>query len=110
MRAWAEMAPMVFTAADAGSEAAMRVIEEAGQSLASSVKDVIDRGAQSSAVIASGGVVTNQWRLQDSITRHVHACFPKLSVEVLQDAPVAGAIALGRSLQSHHSYTNQSGG
>jgi N-acetylglucosamine kinase-like BadF-type ATPase len=110
MQAWAEMAPLVFTAADAGSEAAVRVIDEAGQALAASVKNVIDRGARASAVIASGGVVTNQRRLQDSITRHVHGHFPTLSVEVLRDAPVAGAIVLGRSLQSNHSYTNQSGG
>jgi N-acetylglucosamine kinase-like BadF-type ATPase len=110
MQTWAEMAPLVFTAADAGSTTAEFVIDQAGKALAEAVKAVIGRGAVANAVIASGGVVTNQPRLQESITRHVQAFFPSLSVEVLHDSPVAGAIAIGRTLQSQHSYTNQSGG
>lgn len=100
MQLWASLAHVVFEAADAGSSDALEVIDRAGAELAAAVRTAIDRGAVATAVIAAGGVVTNQPMLEHSIRRHVHAVAPSLSVEVLRTAPVSGAITLGRLLHS----------
>ncbi|GAB3124025.1 BadF/BadG/BcrA/BcrD ATPase family protein [Glaciibacter psychrotolerans] len=100
MQSWASLAPVVFEAADAGSHDAVDVIDRGAAELAAAVQTVLDRGAVATAVIAAGGVVTNQPMLEHSIRRHVQAVAPSLSVEVLRTAPVAGAITLGRLLHS----------
>ncbi len=109
MQMWAQMASLVFDAAHAGSTDAMQVIDAAAAELAQSVKALLDRGARATAVIAAGGVVTNQPMLEESIRRHIVALSPSMSVSVLRTAPVAGAIALGRAVQSQRT-TTQSGG
>lgn len=101
MRFWAELAPLVFDAADEGSSDAVAVIDTAGGELVELVLGVLRKGAQALVVIAAGGVVTNQPRLEQSIRSHLAIAAPGLSIEVLRVAPVAGAIELARVLSRH---------
>jgi glucosamine kinase len=96
--AWASMAPLVFTAADQGSTLAAAVIEDAASELAQSVAYVVARGAVSADVVCAGGVITNQPRLYDAFTRHIDALGHDLTVHMLKVPPVAGALALARSV------------
>ncbi len=103
MQSWARLGPLVFEAADEGSEDAAAVIDAAGAELAELVLGVLRKGAHATAVIAAGGVVTNQPRLENSIRAHLAETAPELIVELLGVPPVVGAIELARALQ--HSAT-----
>ncbi len=95
---WAEAAPVVFTAATDGSRLAREVIRAAADELAISVGDVLARRAKADAVVAAGGVVTAQSLLQDELARALADQGIDLPFVVLHDEPVAGAIALARTL------------
>jgi glucosamine kinase len=103
---WAPLAPLVFTAADAGSELAASVIDDSAKELARQVERVHSRGAVGTAVICAGGVITNQPRLYRALTRHIDDLQLGLTVELLTVAPVVGAVALARKL--HNLSTAQS--
>lgn len=98
---WAALGPLIFTSADEGSVIAESVIDRAARQLARDVSRVHSRGAVGN-VICAGGVITNQPRLYQALTRHVENLDLGLSVDLLTVAPVAGAIALARKLHSHH--------
>jgi N-acetylglucosamine kinase-like BadF-type ATPase len=99
---WAEAAPAVFAAADAGSAEAAATVERAGRDLAAQVAHVLGRGAVADAIVAAGGVVTNQPRLANAIERELGRLGIVQPFHVLGTAPVAGAVALGaRLLESH---------
>lgn len=100
MQFWAELAPIVFEAADEGSADAVGVIDAAGAQLAALVCGVLRKGAQATIVIAAGGVVTNQPRLEQSIRSHLAIVAPGLAMELLRSPPVAGAVELARALSS----------
>jgi glucosamine kinase len=95
---WAEAAPLVFDAADAGSSDAAEVVERSGRELAAQVEHVLRRGAVAETVVAAGGVVTNQTRLADAIARELDRLGIAQPFQVLATAPVAGAVALGARL------------
>ncbi len=92
---WAEAAPLVFRAAGDSSMIAAETIARAGEALASQVAHVLDRGAVADAIVAAGGVVTNQPRLAGAIADGLRRRQIDIPFRVLDTAPVAGAIALG---------------
>ncbi|WP_309066628.1 BadF/BadG/BcrA/BcrD ATPase family protein [Microbacterium sp.] len=96
---WAEAAPLVFDAADGGSAVAATVIQRAGAALGRQVAQVLRRGAVADAVVAAGGVVTNQPRLACAIEAELRRRDVRLPFRVLDTPPVAGAIALGARLE-----------
>ena len=98
---WAALGPLIFTSADEGSVIAESVIDRAARQLARDVSRVHSRGAVGN-VICAGGVITNQPRLYQALTRHIDNLDLGLSVDLLTVAPVAGAIALARKLHTHH--------
>jgi len=91
---WGALAPVVFDAARAGSELAQEVIDQAGQDLANGVHAVLGRGAVAEAVVAAGGVITNQPLLANSLRDALEAAEPSLPVHILRQPPVRGALAL----------------
>ncbi|HEY4269867.1 MAG TPA: BadF/BadG/BcrA/BcrD ATPase family protein [Galbitalea sp.] len=99
---WAPLAPLVFTAADAGSELASTVIDDSARTLARDVGRVHARGAVGTSVICAGGVITNQPRLYRALARHIDDLGLGLTVELLTVAPVVGAVALARKLSPAH--------
>ncbi|MCS5713544.1 hypothetical protein NVV95_03130 [Herbiconiux sp. CPCC 205716] len=98
---WAELAPLVFeVAARPGAEdsdAGAIVIAEA-ERLALGVERAVARGAVGSAVVAAGGVVTNQPGFERALSRRLARTLPDHSFTVLREPPVAGAVELARRL------------
>lgn len=97
---WGALAPLVFTAADTGSELAAAVIDDAARDLARQVGRVHARGAIGAHVVCAGGVITNQPRLYRSVAHHIDDLGLGLDVSLLSVAPVVGAVALARRLQA----------
>jgi N-acetylglucosamine kinase-like BadF-type ATPase len=96
---WAEAAPIVFEAADSGSTDAVATIERAAAELVTQVTQVLTRGAVADAIVAAGGVVTNQPRLASALERELARQGVDHPFRVLDRAPVAGAVALGARLR-----------
>ncbi|MEU4291990.1 BadF/BadG/BcrA/BcrD ATPase family protein [Kribbella sp. NPDC026596] len=93
--AWlGERAIEIFHAADEGSVLAVRVIREAGLQLAELVDRLIHRGVAAGQVVAGGSVLLGQERLHDSFRTVLGVRHPDVTVQVLDRAPVFGALAL----------------
>jgi N-acetylglucosamine kinase-like BadF-type ATPase len=95
---WGPRAPAVFAAAAAGSALAGASVEAAGEHLAHLVTQLRRRGAAGDAVVASGSMIVNQPPLWAAFTRRVGDRHPELSLHLLTDEPVTGAVRLARSL------------
>lgn len=105
LNSWARLCPLVFEAADAGSQLAVDVIADAARFLADDVALVHRRGALGTDVLCAGGVVTHQPRLFQALAQDVDDLALGLAVRLLTVPPVLGALALARKLaqQNHHS-------
>lgn len=97
---WAGAAPLVFDAADAGSPDAVEAIRASAGELAAQVALVLARGAVADAIVAAGGVVTNQPRLADELRRELLRRDVTQPFTVLEHPPVAGAVSLARRLDA----------
>lgn len=95
---WGAHAPDVFAAADAGSERAATVIADAGHALADLVRRLRLRGVQDRHVVAGGGVIVAQPRLREAFLAALADHSPDLEVQILDTAPVRGALALACSV------------
>jgi N-acetylglucosamine kinase-like BadF-type ATPase len=95
---WAPRASVVFEAADDGSALAASVIDDAARHLTTLVSRLIARGAAGSTVVAAGGVIVRQPRLTAAFAATLADRHPDLSLRILDDEPVAGAIVLARRL------------
>ncbi|MEU3888934.1 BadF/BadG/BcrA/BcrD ATPase family protein [Streptomyces sp. NPDC029041] len=95
---WGRHAPVVFTAAEAGSTLARAVIAEAGRSLAALVARLAARGAVVDDVVVAGGTVLSQPALYDALTAALADTVPAARTRPLREPPVEGAVALARSL------------
>ncbi len=95
---WGPHASVVFAAADTGSALAGEVIDAAADHLATLVRRLVARGAVGDGIVAAGSVITNQPRLEAAFRARVRAEHPRLTVELLAEPPVAGAVALARRL------------
>jgi N-acetylglucosamine kinase-like BadF-type ATPase len=91
---WGAHAPLVFRAADAGSAIATRVISAASQRLADGVASVLRRGAVAETIIAAGGVIVGQPRMQDAVVERLRALGITLPFAILDQPPVVGAVRL----------------
>ncbi|CAN5151922.1 BadF/BadG/BcrA/BcrD ATPase family protein [soil metagenome] len=96
LASWAAVAPLVFAAADSGSELAVAVVDAAAKELARGVGQVHARGAAGTDVVCAGGVIVNQPRLYRALVRHIGDLGLGLSVQLVDVPPVIGAIALAR--------------
>lgn len=92
----------VFTAAQAGSHLAARVIEMAGASLADLVRQLVRRGAPAERVVAGGGVISSQPLLMTALTEAMRKVLPSTEVILLRSPPVAGALVLAERLLGGH--------
>ncbi len=95
---WGRHAPVVFTAAEAGSTLARTVIAEAGRSLAALVARLAARGAVVDDVVVAGGTVLSQPALYDAFTASLAETVPAARARPLREPPVEGAVTLARSL------------
>ena len=91
-------APLVFEAADAGSRYANKVITEAGASLAELTAQLLERGAPRGDVVTGGGVIARQPRLLAAFKTALSDRLPDLTLTLLDEPPVAGALVLARKL------------
>jgi len=95
---WGALAPMVFDAADDGDALAAGVIESDGHQLAADVVALRAKGVEAEDVVAAGGVITSQPRLEQAFTAALSLAAPGLRVHLLRESPVVGALALARAL------------
>lgn len=95
---WGPRAPAVFAAADAGSALARGVVAAAAAHLGVLVDQLVARGAVGTHVVAAGSVIVNQSRLYEAFVARVAKRHPELTVHLLTEPPVVGAIALARRL------------
>ncbi|MDT3345055.1 N-acetylglucosamine kinase [Microbacterium aquilitoris] len=91
---WGGFAPQVFDAAAAGSTIAHGVIAASATHLADAVTAIRGRGAQGTDVIAAGGVMTAQPLLAELLRADLQRHDEALRLHVLDEPPVAGALAL----------------
>ena len=96
---WGALAPLVFEAADAGDELAAGVIAEDGRHLAADVAVVRAKCAPCEDVVAAGGVITAQPRLQQALVSALAEIDPGARVHLLTEPPVIGALALARAMK-----------
>ncbi|MCL2489680.1 MAG: hypothetical protein FWF36_02985 [Propionibacteriaceae bacterium] len=95
---WGALAPLVFEAADAGDALAAGVIEADGRQLAADVVALRAKGVDALDVVAAGGVITSQPRLEQAFSVALSLVAPTLRVHLLRESPVVGALALARAL------------
>lgn len=95
---WAPYAPVVLAAADAGSAVAAEVVEQAGESLAVLVDQLVARGAVGDTVVAAGGVIVGAPRLYEALRARLATRQPHLRLVLLTEPPVVGAVTLARRL------------
>jgi N-acetylglucosamine kinase-like BadF-type ATPase len=92
-------APIVFEAAEAGSELAQRVIREAARGLVALIARLLSQGADAGVVIAGGGVIAAQPRLWTCFAEEIADRFAgRITPKLYTDAPVAGACRLAAAL------------
>jgi len=95
---WAPRSPTVFAAADAGSALATAVIDAAAGHLTTLVSRLVARGAVGRTVVAAGGVIVRQPRLAAALRTSLAGRHPGLTLRILREEPVAGAVVLARRL------------
>jgi N-acetylglucosamine kinase-like BadF-type ATPase len=95
---WAPRSPAVFAAADGGSALATAVIDAAADHLATLVSRLVARGAVGGTVVAAGSVIVRQPRLAEAFRARLAPRHPGLTLRLLDEEPVAGAVALARRL------------
>jgi N-acetylglucosamine kinase-like BadF-type ATPase len=94
---WGKHSRRVFDAADIGSTIANRVISTASNKLAEGVASVLRRGAVASAIVAAGGVIVGQPRMQVAVRDRLAELEVALPFEILHEPPVVGAVRLATS-------------
>lgn len=97
---WARFAVAIFEAEAAGSVIARDVIRSATDSVSSLVESVVRQGARATHVVLGGSVVASQRGYAAQIEQTLTSLFPALTVTVLRDEPVSGAVAMARQLLS----------
>ncbi|MFI6490143.1 N-acetylglucosamine kinase [Streptomyces sp. NPDC050564] len=95
---WGRHARVVFTAAEAGSALARRVITEGGRALAGLVVRLAERGVAVDDVVVAGSTVLAQPDLYDAFVASLAEAAPGARPRPLRVPPVEGAVALARSL------------
>ncbi|WP_439901383.1 BadF/BadG/BcrA/BcrD ATPase family protein [Microbacterium azadirachtae] len=97
---WGRHAPEVFAAADEGSPLAQALIDRAGADLARLVSQLRTRGTTSDTVVAGGTVIQRQPRLQQSLRSALAETAPAVTLHILDQAPIDGAIVLASDLHA----------
>lgn len=95
---WGRHAPVVFAAAERGSQTARAVIADGGRSLAALVVRLAERGVAVDDVVVAGSTVLSQSALYTSFTASLTESVPRARPRPLRVAPVEGAVALARAL------------
>ncbi|GGA93847.1 ATPase [Brucella endophytica] len=93
-------APLIFSAADAGSELARKVIGHAGGALARLAEQLVRRGAPTTDIVTGGGVISRQRGLFEAFQAALAERLPGASLTLLHEPPVHGAIQLARMLDA----------
>lgn len=99
-------ANLIFDAAEAGSALAVRVIEDGGRALATLAGRLVARGAHGRDVVTGGGVISRQPRLFQAFQTALAEVLPALTLTLLAEPPVAGALALARDLEARRHAPN----
>ncbi|MCK8433393.1 ATPase [Streptomyces sp. D2-8] len=95
---WGRRSPAVFAAAEAGSPPARAVIADGGRALAGLVVRLAARGVPVDDVVVAGGTVLAQPALYEAFASALAESLPGARPQPLRVPPVAGALALARSL------------
>ncbi|MFT4000378.1 MAG: BadF/BadG/BcrA/BcrD ATPase family protein [Rhizobium sp.] len=94
------LAPLVFAAADAGSKQAQKVIADAGVALSVLAEQLVHRGAPRGDVVTGGGVIARQPRLLAAFQSALANRLPDVTLTLLHEQPVLGAMVLARKLSA----------
>jgi N-acetylglucosamine kinase-like BadF-type ATPase len=93
-------ANLIFDAADAGSAIAVKVVADGGRALAFLAERLVARGAYAGDVVTGGGVIARQPRLFQAFRNALSEIRPALTLTLLTESPVVGALALAKDLQA----------
>lgn len=96
--AWGHYAPFVFDAANAGSPIAHRVIRNAIDHVLEYLESVQRQGATGSSVVAAGGVILHQRKLQEFLAKKLRTLPFPLTLHIANTAPVEGALRLAHRI------------
>jgi len=92
-------APMVFEAAEAGSQLADGVVRDGGRELAALIGRLERQGAEATLVVAGGGVIAAQPLLWTAFTEELETAFAgRTTAKLFTGAPVEGACRLAAEL------------
>jgi N-acetylglucosamine kinase-like BadF-type ATPase len=97
---WGSRAPAVFAAAERGSADARAVVAGGAEALAGLVALLARDAGPSADVVAAGGVMAGQPMFYAAFRAAVARSNPGLSVHLLREPPVTGAVTLARRLLS----------
>ncbi len=93
---WAPHAPAIFDVAEAGSTLAQMVIRNAAAHAVLLVDQLLARGAVADAVVAAGSIVQKSKLFEENLRTQLVTRVPGMRLVVLEEQPVAGALALAR--------------
>ncbi|MDO9590880.1 MAG: BadF/BadG/BcrA/BcrD ATPase family protein [Microcella sp.] len=96
---WGAHAALLFDSAAQGSVIANDTIDAAAATLAEGVVALVRRGAIGTTIVAAGGVIVNQPRLQSGLRAELARVAPAHELIVLTAPPVDGALALAAGLR-----------
>jgi N-acetylglucosamine kinase-like BadF-type ATPase len=98
-RALGRHAPMIFEAAEAGSQLAHEVIRDGARHLAALIGRLQRQGAEAKIVVAGGGVIAAQRLLWTAFAEEVAIVFAgRIAARLFTGAPVEGACRLAAAL------------
>lgn len=103
---FAELAPVVMLAAEAGDNVAREILRTAGNELAVMAKRVLDRLWEEDAAVTvamSGGIFQNSAIVRDSFIDSLRKLRSSCDVELSSELPVMGAVFRAQKLLSQHS-------
>jgi N-acetylglucosamine kinase-like BadF-type ATPase len=95
----AAFAPEVFAAAEAGDEAAARVVEGAAEDLVGLANRVLETlGVADAVVVLGGGLLTNLFGYSARVAAGISAAHPEVVIRRAESPPVVGALLKGLAL------------
>lgn len=95
---WSRHAPLIFDCLPKDSRLARQVVDAAVMSLTSLILRLRARGARFNQVVAAGGVILHQPILFGLLANALRQHDDALTLSLLQQAPVTGALALARHI------------
>lgn len=107
MSDWSRHAKVIFDCAAEGSALAQQVVEDGALALAALIMRLRARGANVREVVAAGSVIRHQPSLFAGLAAALRRIDPTLTLTLLTEAPVTGAVTLARQIEPCAAFLSQ---